>query len=147
MTRLLRPGLALLALVELVLGSWTLLFPASFYADVPTVDLTPPFSEHLFRDFGGATLGLAVVLTAAAIWTERRLVVVALLAYLAFSAPHLAFHLGHLHGADGWAATALVVVLVASVALPLALLAVAVRGRARPAGPIASPAPAVVRRG
>lgn len=128
-TRALRTGLALLAAVEAVLGLWTLLFPASFYADVPTVDLTPPFSEHAFRDFGGATLGLAVVLTAAAVWTERRLVVVALLAYLAFSAPHLAFHLGHLHGADALSATALVVVLAASVALPLTLLAVALHHR------------------
>ena len=49
----LRAGLTVLGVVELVLGGWTLLFPASFYADVPTVDLTPPFSEHLFRDFGG----------------------------------------------------------------------------------------------
>ena len=131
--RALRPGLALLAAVETVLGLWTLLFPASFYADVPTVGLTPLFSEHPFRDFGGATLGLAVVLTAAAIWTERRLVVVALLAYLAFSAPHLAFHLEHLHGADVPAATALVVVLTGSVALPLALLAVALHRRPLPA--------------
>jgi hypothetical protein len=127
MSPLLRPGLALLAAVEIVLGLWTLLFPASFYSDVPTVDLTPPFSEHLFRDFGGATLGLAVVLTAAAVWTERRLVVVALLAYLAFSAPHLVFHLGHLDGAGASAATALVVVLAGSVVLPLALLVVALR--------------------
>ena len=127
MSPLLRPGLALLAAVEIVLGLWTLLFPASFYADVPTVDLTPPFSEHLFRDFGGATLGLAVVLTAAAVWTERRLVVVALLAYLAFSAPHLVFHLGHLDGAGAAAATALVVDLAGSVVLPLALLVVALR--------------------
>jgi hypothetical protein len=127
MSPLLRPGLALLAAVEIVLGLWTLVFPASFYADVPTVDLTPPFSEHLFRDFGGATLGLAVVLTAAAVWTEQRLVVVALLAYLAFSAPHLVFHLGHLDGASAAAATALVVVLAGSVVLPLALLVVALR--------------------
>jgi hypothetical protein len=109
-----------------------LLVPVSFYADVPTVGLTPPFSEHPFRDFGGATLGLAIVLTAAAIWTERRLVVVALLAYLAFSAPHLAFHLEHLHGADVPPATALVV-LANSVALPLALLAVALHRRPLPA--------------
>jgi hypothetical protein len=106
-----------------------LLFPASFYVHVPTVALSPPFSEHLFRDFGGATLGLAVVLTAAAVWMERRLVVVALLAYLAFSVPHLAFHLGHLHGASGPAATALVVVLVGWVLLPLALLVIALRHR------------------
>jgi hypothetical protein len=126
---LLRPGLVLLAAVEVVLGLWTLLFPASFYADVPTVDFTPPFSEHLFRDFGGATLGLAVVLTAAAVWMERRLVVVALLAYLAFSVPHLVFHLGHLHGLGGQPATMLVVVLAGSVLLPLALLGIALPHR------------------
>jgi hypothetical protein len=129
MRTLLRAGLVLLAAVEVVLGLWTLLFPASFYADVPTVDLTPPFSEHLFRDFGGATLGLAVVLTAAAVWTERRLVVVALLAYLAFSVPHLVFHLGHLHGTSALEATVLVVLLTGSVLLPLALLALAVPRR------------------
>jgi hypothetical protein len=138
MSPLLRPGLALLAAVEIVLGLWTLLFPASFYSDVPTVDLTPPFSEHLFRDFGGATLGLAVVLTAAAVWMERRLVVTALLAYLAFSAPHLVFHLVHLHGLGGPAAAALVGVLTASVVLPLTLLAVALRGLA-PAAAIRAP--------
>jgi hypothetical protein len=38
----------------------------------------PAFSEHLMRDFGGATLGLALVLGAAGIWLERRLAVVAL---------------------------------------------------------------------
>ncbi len=85
---LLRTGLGLLAAVEVMLGLWTLVLPMSFYANVPTVDLTPPFSEHLFRDFGGATLGLAVVLAAAAICPERRLVVLALLAYMSFSAPH-----------------------------------------------------------
>jgi hypothetical protein len=130
-TGLLRPGLVLLAGVEVVLGLWTLLFPASFYADVPTVDATPPFSEHLFRDFGGATLGLAVVLVAAAVWLERRLVAVALLAYLAFSVPHLLFHVAHLHGLGGAEAAVLVALLAGSVLLPLALLAVVLRsGRA-----------------
>ena len=132
MSPLLRPGLALLAAVEFVLGLWTLLFPARFYTGVPTVDLTPPFSEHLFRDFGGATLGLAVVLTAAAVWTERRLVVVALLAYLAFSAPHLVFHLGHPPAQGGPEAAALVAVLAGSVVLPLALLVAALRRRPEP---------------
>ena len=133
MTSLLRPGLALLAAVEVGLGLWTLLFPASFYADVPTVDATPPFSEHLFRDFGGATLGLAVVLAGAAMWTERRLIVVALLAYLAFSGPHLVFHLGHLPASGGPETAALVAILAGSVVLPLALLVAAVRRRPEPA--------------
>jgi hypothetical protein len=127
-----RGGLILLALVELVLGAWTLLFPGSFYRDVPTVDLTPPYSEHLFRDFGGATLGLALVLAAAAVWMELRWVVVALLAYLAFAAPHLVFHLGHLHGATELEATVLTALLAGSVALPAGLLLLTMTTLRRP---------------
>jgi len=126
-TTLLRCGLVLLAGVEWVLGLWTAIAPRSFYDDVPTVDLTPPFSEHLMRDFGGATLGLAIALTAAAVWLERRLVVVALLAYLAWAVPHLMFHVGHLEGATSLEATVLVVLLGGSVVLPLALLALSFR--------------------
>ena len=122
MTTLLRCGLVLMAGVEWVLGLWTAYGPQSFYDNVPTVDLTPPFSEHLMRDFGGATLGLAIALTAAAVWLERRLVVVALLAYLAFAVPHLVFHAGHLHGATSLESTVLVILLVSAVVLPLALL-------------------------
>lgn len=125
MTLTLRLGLSMLALIELVLGIWTLGFPESFYRDVPTVDLTPPYSEHLFRDFGGATLGLGIVLAAAAIWPETRLVIVALVAFLAFSAPHLAFHLGHLHGATPVEAVVLTSGLTALMVVPLALIGVA----------------------
>jgi len=127
-----RAGLAALAVVQLVLGGWTLLFPASFYRDVPTVDLTPPYSEHFLRDFGGATLGLALVLAAAALWMELRSVVVALLAYLAFAAPHLLFHLGHLHGATALEAGVLTGLLVGSVVLPVALLVLALTTLRRP---------------
>lgn len=126
MTLTLRIGLSLLALLELVLGVWTLWFPESFYRDVPTVSLTPPYSEHLFRDFGGATLGLGIVLAAAAIWPETRLVITALLAYLAFSAPHVVFHLGHLRGATATEAAVLTSGLAVLVVVPVALIGVAV---------------------
>jgi hypothetical protein len=134
---LLRTGLLLLAATEFVVGVWTSLFPESFYNDVPTVDLTPPFSEHLFRDFGTATLGLAVILGAAAIWLETRLVIVALVAYLAFSAPHFAFHLQHLEGTTPVQATVLTGLLAASVVAPILLiyLTVALRRRVRLAAP------------
>jgi hypothetical protein len=125
MRAVLRIGLVVLAANELVLGFWTALFPESFYNDVPTVDLTPPYSEHLFRDFGGATLGIAVVLIAAVIWLDRRLVIVSLIAYLAFSAPHLAFHAGHLHGMSQLMGTVLIITLALSVLLPLALIGIA----------------------
>lgn len=123
----LRAGLVILTLVEVGLGVWTQFFPESFYRDFPTVALTPPFSEHLMRDFGGATLGLAVVLGAAALWLERRLVCAALIAYLVFAVPHFVFHLGHLHDASPSDAGFLVVSLGGSVLLPLALLALASR--------------------
>lgn len=129
MTLMLRLGLAAFALAELVLGTWTAFFPQSFY-ELPTIDLTPPFSEHLMRDFGGATLGIAIVLAAAAIWPSTRLVVVALLAYLAFSVPHFVFHAAHLENATPGEAAQLMVSLGASVALPVALLVLAlVRAR------------------
>lgn len=118
--------MAAFAVIELALGLWTLVFPESFYRDVPTVNLTPPFSEHLMRDFGGATLGLAVMLAAAAIWPTTRLVTVALLAYLAFSVPHLAFHANHLEGATGAEGGLLMTALLASVVVPVALILLAV---------------------
>jgi hypothetical protein len=134
----LRAGLAVLTVVELLLGAWTLLFPGSFYADVPTVDLTPPFSEHLFRDFGGATLGLSLVLGAAAGTLEKVLVRVALCAYLAFSVPHLVFHLGHLSDASAVEAVVLVGLLVASVVLPVVLLLLSSRSAVTAAEPAAA---------
>ncbi len=123
---IIRLGVAVFAVIELVLGVWTLFFPSSFYNDVPTVDLTPPFSEHLMRDFGSATLGLAVVLGAAAILPTTRLVIVALVAYLAFSVPHLVFHAGHLDGATPTEGGLLMTTLVASVVAPAALVVLAV---------------------
>jgi hypothetical protein len=125
LTTILRVGLWLFAAVELVLGIWTTFFPRHFYDAVPTVNLTPPFSEHLLRDFGGASIGLAIALGAAALWPETRLVVVSLLAYLAFAVPHLVFHVGHLHGASEQESALLVAILALSVVLPAALLAVA----------------------
>ena len=67
MTALIRLQLAILVLVELLVGFWNQVFPASFYRIFPTVDPTPPYSEHYARDFGGATLGIALVLAIALI--------------------------------------------------------------------------------
>jgi hypothetical protein len=117
-----RSVLVVLAAFELVLGLWLTFFPRAFYNDVPTVDWTPPYSEHLFRDFGGASLGLGIVLTAAAVRFDRLLTVVALLAYLGFAVPHLVFHLGHLEGGEtGWS-IGLAVVLSLSVLVPVSAL-------------------------
>ena len=121
-----RSVLVVFAAYQVVLGLALTFFPAEFYK-LPTVDWTPPYSEHLFRDFGGATLGLAIVLIAAAVRFDRLLTVVALLAYLAFAVPHLFFHLGHLEGdSPGWSAV-LAAVTTLSVLVPASALIAARR--------------------
>lgn len=121
-----RGGLIALAAIQWITGLWMQFLPESFYTDFPTVSLTPPFSEHLTRDFGGATIAIAIVVTAAAIWMDTRLVAVVLVAYLAYSIPHLAFHLGHLHDASPADTVFIAVSLGGSVLLPAAVLALAV---------------------
>lgn len=123
----LRAGLIVLAVIQWVVGTWITFFPSSFYNDVPTVDWTPPYSEHLFRDFGGTTLGIGIVMTAAAIWLERRLVLVALLAYLAYSIPHLVFHAHHLDGDSPTLSALLLAFTILYVLIPLALFPAALR--------------------
>ncbi|MEO8529525.1 MAG: hypothetical protein ABI435_10655 [Pseudolysinimonas sp.] len=100
MTAVLRIGLAILGFAELVVGGWNLVAPENFYANFPGVALTPPFAEHYARDFGGATLGIGIVLVAAVIIPRTVLVIPALLAILAFALPHAVFHLEHLHDAS-----------------------------------------------
>jgi hypothetical protein len=117
-----RAVLIVFAAFELVLGGWLTFAPKTFYDHVPTVDWTPPYSDHLFHDFGGASLGLGIVLTAAAIRLDRYLAAVALLAYLAFSLPHMIFHLAHLEeGEPGWSVVVAAVVIL-MVVLPLTAL-------------------------
>ena len=107
MTVLIRLQLAILVLVQLVVGFWNQVFPASFYRDFPTVDLTPPFSEHYARDFGGATLGIAVVLAIAFARPRAVFVIPATLAYSTYAIPHFFFHAHHLDGATTLEAVAL----------------------------------------
>jgi hypothetical protein len=118
-----RTVLWILAVMELVLGLWLTIIPKTFYDRVPTVNWTPPYSDHLFHDFGGASLGLGIVLTAAAIRLDRFWTVIALVAYLAYAGPHLVFHLGHLEGDERTLSIGLAVILALMVALPLSALA------------------------
>jgi hypothetical protein len=118
-----RTVLVVFAAYEIILGLWLTIVPKTFYDHVPTVNWTPPYSDHLFHDFGGATLGLGIVLAAAAIRFDRYLTAVALVAYLAYAGPHLVFHLGHLEGDEAGLSIALAVVLALSALVPLSALA------------------------
>jgi hypothetical protein len=134
MRTVIRAGVLIVGAMAAGVGGWTAYFPRSFYEDVPTVDWTPPYSEHLFRDFGGASLGLALVLIAAAVWLERRIVILALAAYLLWSGPHLVFHAGHLHEDSAWSVP-LMVGLVLMVLVPLLLIIAAAKALPDPATP------------
>jgi hypothetical protein len=117
----LRSGLLFLTITQVVVGGWILLLPHSFYA-LPWVGLHMPFNEHLLLDLGAMNIVVGIVLGAAAIIMELRLIRVALLAYLVLTVSHLAIHtryLDHLPPADS---ALLMTVLSAAVALPAALL-------------------------
>lgn len=117
----LRPGLLLLTAYHLGLGGWLVLAARSFYDGVPTVALYPPFNQHVFFDFGATNLSLAVVLGAAAVILERRMVLVALAADLVFGVLHLAFHATHLAGFTTIEATVELGALALVVVIPAAL--------------------------
>lgn len=123
--------LGLLAAVQATDGFYALLAPRSFYDDFPVgrgwVEALPAYSEHLVRDVGALFLATAVVLAAAAIWLDRRLVLVALASFLVFSVPHTTYHLLNLEGISTGDAIVEGVLLVLTVVAPLALLVVMLR--------------------
>ena len=125
--------LGLLAAVQATDGFYALLAPRSFYDDFPAgrgwVEALPAYNEHLVRDVGGLFLATAIVLAAAAIWLERRLVLVALVSFLAFSIPHTAYHLFNLEGISTGDAIAEAILLLLTVVAPLGLLAAMLHGR------------------
>jgi hypothetical protein len=122
----LRAGLVGLATLQAVDGIYALIAPRSFYDDFPFgrgwVAALPEYSEHLVRDVGGLFLATAVVLLAAAIYLERRLVAVALISFLAFSLPHSIFHAFNLGSYSTGDLVANALGLGATVAVPVLLL-------------------------
>lgn len=128
-----RAVLGVLAAVQATDGFYALLAPRSFYEDFPLgrgwVEALPAYNEHLLRDVGALFLATAVVLAAAAIWLDRRLVLVALASFLVFSIPHTTYHLFNLEGISTGDAIAEAVSLLLTVIAPLALLAAMLRTR------------------
>ena len=138
MTLLLRLCLGVLFLTELVVGAWNQFAPASFYTSFPTVDLTPPFSEHYARDFGGATLGLALLLGIALVRPLPVFVLPAVAAYEVYAIPHFVFHVLHLEHATAFQAVALTATNAALVLVGLAAIGL-VTGRSRAAQRVGAP--------
>jgi hypothetical protein len=123
----LRIGLLFVAAAPLVGGFWALLFPRAFYDDFPLpgsawVSTLGPYNEHLLRDYGALNLAMAVLLLAAGILLERRLVQVALITWLVFEVPHFIFHLGQTHHFSSGSNLAQLGGLAFQILLPLILL-------------------------
>lgn len=102
-------------------------FPGSFYADFPFsgrewVSTLGPYDEHLVRDVGGLNLAFGVLLAFAAILLDRRLVQVALVAYLVYAVPHFFFHLTQTHAFSVGDNLAQLASLGFQIALPVAIL-------------------------
>ena len=92
-----RAGLLFLAATTLNGSLWALPFPRSFYEDFPLpgrdwVSTLGPYDEHLVRDYGALNLALGILLVATAIFLERRLTWVALVAWLGYAVPHFVYH-------------------------------------------------------
>ncbi|MBM2615766.1 hypothetical protein JIG36_09385 [Actinoplanes sp. LDG1-06] len=93
--RWLRGGLLTLAALQTFVSVWQYFGPRSFYDDFPTVELDPPYNEHLVTDVGGLGLALAATLWIAAWLIDTRVALAALTGYLVYAATHFAFHVTH----------------------------------------------------
>jgi hypothetical protein len=110
-----------------LLGVWILISPRGFYDNFPGgsahwVSALPPYNEHLERDFGAFSLGLAVLALLAAMWMERRVIQATAIALVVAGLPHLIYHLtttGHYSTGDNIAS---LIGLALYVLFPLALL-------------------------
>lgn len=135
-----------LGLVQLVDGAWALIAPRSFYDDFPAgrggwVSALPGYSDHLVRDVGSLFLATAVLMLWAAVVLERRLTLVALVAWLVWATPHLVFHLFNLEPYDTVDTVANVVALAFTVFPPAILLWLMVRVKPAPQRAAAAPGP------
>ena len=121
---------------------WILVAPRGFYNTFPGagahwVSALPPYNEHLERDFGATSLGIALLAGLAAYWMDKRVIQAAALTLLAAGLPHLIYHLtttGHYSTGDNIAS---LFGLALDVVLPLGLLYLVSDGAQRAAPPAA----------
>lgn len=97
--RWVRLGLvALLAVPQLLIGLWAVLAPTGWFDSFPGIGPAlvagePPFNRHLVVDVGSGFVAVGVGLLLAAHWGAPRIVQLALAVFVAFTAPHVAYHL------------------------------------------------------
>lgn len=136
--RVLRVGLAVLALTPALVGLWGTISPHGFYSRFPGIGshwvaISSTYDEHFIRDVGALYLGSLVLLALAWAWLDRRLVQAALVSSAVAATPHLIYHLTALRGFSTGNAVAEIAGLALNVGLPLALLAFTARAGRSPA--------------
>jgi hypothetical protein len=122
-----RVAAAVLALSAADVGVWASIAPRSFFRSFPLpghrwVAALGPYNDHLTRDVGGLYLSLLVVSAWAVAHPRPEILRLAGAAWLAFSAPHLLFHLAHLEPFDTVDQVGNVTALVGTVVLAAFLL-------------------------
>jgi hypothetical protein len=128
-----RIALLYLAITTGILAAWILVAPRSFYDDFPGgpahwVSSLPPYNEHLERDFGAASLGIALLTGLAAYWMDRRVIQAAALTWIAAGLPHLIYHLTTTEHYSTGDNVASLIGLALDVVLPLGILYLASEG-------------------
>ena len=127
LTDFLRLNVIVVGLANLGIGLWAVIAPHGWYRTFPGlghhwISALGPYDAHLARDAGSGLFAVGVLLVWAALAPNARLLRPALAASLAFSVPHLAYHVASaddLPTADNAVNLAL---LVLAVVLPAALL-------------------------
>src|SRR3954468_23700325 len=104
--RLMRAGLAIIAIAPAWVGIWATLAPRSFYDDFPGpsswVAPLGAYDEHLVRDVGAFELALFAVTLFAIVTLDRRVVQAALIAAIVGGLPHLIYHLTATDALSTW---------------------------------------------
>jgi hypothetical protein len=93
-------ALVALAGPNLAAGVWGSVAPDHWFDNFPgwaprLVAAFPPFNEHLVSDAAAGLFAAGVAAAIALWWRRREVVIVAMVAFLAFALPHAMFHLAH----------------------------------------------------
>ena len=123
----LRWVLLVLAALAAYVGVWAVSVPRSFFDLFPGAGhhwliVDGPYNEHLVRDVGGLYLALLTFSVGAALSLTPSLVRLTGAAWLAFSVPHLSYHVAHLDMYGGVDRLLNIVTLGGTVVLAAALL-------------------------
>ena len=89
-----------LALPQAAVSAWAILAPRLFYDAFPApghpwVGSLGPYNEHLIIDYGASSLALVVISLMAVRRPGRTITIAAAIGWIAWTFPHLLFHLAH----------------------------------------------------